>query len=117
MNILSEIFNSEKLHLTHSQKIFIKETYEILSIFKKEVDKIFKYNFETSILSSKDRIKNGELFFRKTYQLRYPITSKKLNQLKKFKIFDLEVNLKHVITQKRNIHKHLSTIKNILTTL
>ncbi|MCS7231408.1 MAG: hypothetical protein RMJ67_04650 [Elusimicrobiota bacterium] len=114
MNFLSTIFNSDKIHLTHSQKNFIKETYEILSIFRKDINKIIKEKFKSAMLYSNNKFKNGKIFFEEIYKLRYPITYKKLTQLRKFKIFSLEIDINQT-----NIYseKEISEIKNILTTL
>lgn len=110
--MIEDILNSDKIHLTFSQKNFIKETYEILSIFKRDIYEVFKEKLKKAVSYSTNKFKNGEMFFKQIYELRYPITSKKLKQLKKFKIHSLEVSTKE-LPQKNIINK----IKSILTNL
>lgn len=111
--MIDDILNSDKIHLTVSQKNFIKETYEILSIFKENVYEIFKKKLKETSTFSTDKVRNGEAFFEQVYELRYPITSKKLKQLKKFKIYSLEIATSEIKSSQKDIQK----IKNILTNL
>lgn len=112
--MIYDILNSDKIHLTTSQKNFIKETYELLSIFKKDVYKIFKEKLNRAISSSDNKFKSGEIFFKQIYELRYPITSTKLKLLKKFKIHSLEISTKEI---KSLNNKNIADIKDILTRL
>lgn len=81
----------EEIHLTFSQKRFVKETIEILSIFCPEVDNLVKEKLAEIKELNKDKFQKGEIFFSYIFSLRYPILSKKLEILKNYKIpWDLE---------------------------
>lgn len=81
----------EEIHLTFSQKRFIKETIEILSIFYPEVKNLIKEKLKGIKKLNKDKFQKGEIFFSYIFSLRYPILNKKLEILKNYKIpWDLE---------------------------
>ncbi|MEO0120732.1 MAG: hypothetical protein ABIK40_05665 [candidate division WOR-3 bacterium] len=81
----------EELHLTFSQKRFIKETIEILSIFYPEIESLIKERLAEIKKLDKNRFQKGEIFFSFIFSLRYPVLSKKLAILKNYKIpWDLE---------------------------
>lgn len=85
--ILEEILNSSKAHFTHSHKSFIKETYELLSIFNKQLCIIFEQEFKKITAIEDNKFKVGEKFFEYVQQLRYPISFPKLKKLKKINGF------------------------------
>lgn len=81
----------EEIHLTFSQKKFIKETIEILSIFYPKVNNLIKEKLTEIKKLKKDKFQKGKIFFSYIFSLRYPILSKKLEILKNYKIpWDLE---------------------------
>lgn len=82
---LEKLLNSPEIHLTHSQKNFIKETYELLSIFSKQLELIVEKKFKESVTLESNKFKAGEKFFEYISQLRYPISFPKLQKLKKIK--------------------------------
>ncbi len=86
MDVLTKIFSSQKVHLTLSQKRFIIETFKILSIFSDNIEQIFYDIFIQTTNSSLDKHSAGEKFFYNIFCLRYPISSKKIQQLRKLKI-------------------------------
>lgn len=118
MNVLTTILNSEKIHLTQSEKNFIKETFEILSIFSEETEKIFLQKYNEIINSKKNKFVCGKEFFVFAQKLRYPISFDKIQQIKKFfahkklSISNLEFNEEILDTQ-----QNLQKIKKILTKL
>jgi hypothetical protein len=96
MEILQKIFNSEKIHLTASEKNFVKETFELLSIFSDKISDIILQKFEEILNLSKNKFDAGKNFFDFIYHIRYPISYKKIEQLKKYKKrygFDFSWNL------------------------
>lgn len=107
MDILKEIFST--LHLTYSQKKFIEESYKILQIFNENIDEIFKQKLKQSIYFSKNKVQSGEFFFKEVLKIRYPITSKKIEILRKkgIKLNNLEFDEK-----KLNIKFSLKEILN-----
>lgn len=76
----------EKIHLTFSQKRFIKETIEILSIFSSNIHILIKEKLAEIKKLNKDKFYKGALFFSYIFSLRYPVLSKKLGILKNYKI-------------------------------
>ncbi len=82
---LEKLINSPKVHLTHSQKNFIKETYELLSIFNQQLYTIFEQEFKKITSIENNKFKAGEKFFEYVQQMRYPISFLKLQKLKKIK--------------------------------
>ena len=85
MDILQKIFNSEKIHITSSEKNFIKETFEILSIFSDKLSDLILQKFEEILNLSKNKFDAGKNFFDFIYYIRYPVSYKKILQLKKYK--------------------------------
>lgn len=108
--ILHLIFSSDKIHLTQSQKNFIKETYEILSIFDKNVDKLFLQNFNQITETAKNKFHAGNFFYKNIYKLRYPVSWQKLAKLKKFKKYNFEFD-------EKSLSENLSEIDIILNQL
>ncbi|MFN3551460.1 MAG: hypothetical protein ACK4WJ_06615, partial [Endomicrobiia bacterium] len=84
MNILEKILNSEKIHLTQSEKIFIKETFEILSIFSDKIEKIFWHKYNEVINYKNNKFDAGKKFFLSIQNLRYPVSFNKIQKIKKF---------------------------------
>ncbi len=81
----------EELHLTFSQKRFIKETIEILKIFYPEIENLIESKLTEIKKLDNNRYEKGKIFFTYIFSLRYPILSKKLPILKNYKIpFNLE---------------------------
>lgn len=109
MDTLQKIFLN--LHLTFSQKKFVEESYKILKIFNKNIEKIFAQKLKQSTSFSQNRTQAGEFLFKEIYKIRYPITSKKLEILKKkgIKISNLEFDEKKL--------KINSSVKKILNSI
>lgn len=82
--LLLKIFESNKIHLTVSQKRFIEQSYEILSIFLPEIGHVISRRYEEIINSEKNRYIAGKKFFDYINELRYPVTTHKIIQLKNF---------------------------------
>lgn len=99
----------EDIYLTFSQKRFIEETIETLSIFSPEVKNLIAEKLSEIRKLPKDKFYKGKIFFSFIFSLRYPILSKKLEILKNYKIpwhleFDeddlgLNVEIKRIINQ------------------
>uniref|UniRef100_A0A7V3ZUY8 Uncharacterized protein n=1 Tax=candidate division WOR-3 bacterium TaxID=2052148 RepID=A0A7V3ZUY8_UNCW3 len=76
----------EDFYLTFSQKLFIKETIIILSLFDNDVENLIKKKILEIKELPKDRIYKGKEFFTYILNLRYPILSKKWGLLKKYQL-------------------------------
>ncbi|MEO0097021.1 MAG: hypothetical protein ABIK78_02870 [candidate division WOR-3 bacterium] len=97
------------IHLTFSQKRFIKETIEVLSIFYPEIESLIKEKLAAIKKLDKNRFRKGEIFFSFIFSLRYPILSRKLAILKNYKIpqdlefdednFPFREEIKNIINQ------------------
>jgi len=110
MNKIEEIFNSDKIHLTFSEKKFVKETTKILKIFFNKTEEVIYKKFKKIIANSNDKIKNKTEFLDFIYSLRYPISWQKIKELKKInnKIpfnleFDEQKFFKHNIEEIKKI--------------
>ncbi len=118
MNILEKILNSNEIHLTQSEKNFVKETFDILSIFSDEVEKIFLQKYNEAVCS-KNKFEAEKKFFNSIQQLRYPVSFNKIQKIKKF-LTHKKVgfsNLEFNETELFGNHKNYSEIKGILTKL
>ncbi|MCS7249637.1 MAG: hypothetical protein N2323_07155 [candidate division WOR-3 bacterium] len=74
------------IYLTFSQRKFIKETIEILSIFCPEVKTLIKEKIKEIKKLDKNKFQKGEIFFSYIFSLRYPVLNKKLAALKNYKV-------------------------------
>ncbi len=93
MEEITEILTSQQLHLTLSQKNFIKETYEILSIFYPDIVKIIKQKFHEIKTKQKNKYLAGEEFFEFIQNLRYPISFQKIKKIKKIPELKKYINI------------------------
>lgn len=84
--LLQKILNSKKIHLTFSEKNFVKESYEVLSIFEPNIDKIFYEKFVTAVNNSNDKFTAKKVFLDYIYTLRYPVSYHKIKNLSKYKL-------------------------------
>jgi len=111
MNKIKEIFTSDKIHLTFSEKEFVKETIKILKIFFHKADDIVYKKFKKIVSTSDDKIKNKKEFLEFIYTLRYPISWQKLKEIKKInnKIpFNLEFD------EQKFFETNLDEVRNII---
>jgi len=83
MNKLNEILNSEKIHLTFSEKEFVKETVKILKTFFHKTEDVIYKKFNQIVSTSNDKIKNKTEFLDFLYSFRYPISWQKIKVIKK----------------------------------
>lgn len=100
---------NEEIYLTFSERKFIKETIEILSIFEPGIDNLIKEKLAEIKKLNKDKFRRGKIFFSFIFSLRYPILSKKLEALRSYKVpwnlefdegdFFLEEEAKKIINQ------------------
>lgn len=84
--LLCKILSSKKIHLTFTEKNFVKESLDILSIFEPKIDEIFYQKFIEAINVSKNEFDAGKKFLEYIYFLRYPISYPKIKNLKKYKV-------------------------------
>lgn len=83
--VLQQILSSEKIHLTQTQKNFVKETFIILSIFADDIEQLVLQKFNEIIKTTKNKFDAGKVFYNTMCQLRYPVSYEKLIRLKKIK--------------------------------
>ncbi len=83
MNKLEEIFNSDKIHLTFSEKEFVKETIKILKVFFHKIESVVYKKFKKITSISDDKFKNKKEFLDFIHSLRYPISWQKIKAIKK----------------------------------
>ncbi|MCS7151469.1 MAG: hypothetical protein NZ928_03675 [Endomicrobia bacterium] len=85
-NLLEKILNSNKIHFTFSEKNFIKESFDILSIFLPDIGKFFYEKFVKATKNSKSKFEAKNKFIDEVLMLRYPVSYTKIKKLKKYKI-------------------------------
>jgi|YelNatPaOPRAMG01_1025707.scaffolds.fasta_scaffold08634_5 hypothetical protein len=76
----------EDFHLTFSEKVFVKETILLLSLFSDEVEDLIKKKILAVRNLDKDRVYKGREFFAYILNLRYPVLSRKWKLLKKYRL-------------------------------
>jgi len=111
-DVLHVIFLSPHIHLTFSQKEFVKETIKILNIFCPKIEKIILEKFNKIISPPKNKDVNTRLFLDFIYSLRYPISWEKIKKLKKINKSIPSSNLE--FDEKDFFKKDLRKIKSIM---
>jgi len=114
IGLLHEIFSSARLHLTFSQKEFVKETIKILNIFCPKIEELILKKFNKIVSSSNDKNITTKLFLDFIYSLRYPISWKKIKELKKMdKSAPLDLEFDEEVFFKTDLQKIKSIINEI----
>ena len=114
MNKLEEIFNSEKIYLTFSEKEFVKETIKILKVFFHKIESVVYKKFKKITSISDDKFKNKKEFLDFIHSLRYPISWQKIKVLKKI---NNKIPLNLEFDEQKIFEKEIIEIKKTINTL